>query len=595
MIIMKKYIKYLFSGLFLLACINSCDLNELPEATASSRAIFGSASGLELYSNSFYELLPTPYDGVFLVDDNSDLIARQNVSTLLMPNALSPVTSSGWSSSRNDPADWGALRNINYFIENCENSPVAEKNHYLGLAHFFRAYWYFEKVKRFGDLPWIDRPIEVDDDEKLYGPRDDRFFVVEQVFKDLDFAIENITMTSDPSCTRITKNVARAYKTRIYLYEAAFRKYHTQYGKESTASALYEEVIRTADAITGFSLRQGATAYRDMFLQRAPYTDETILSVRLSSALSVFSSRNRKVISPTYGNRPALTRQFVNMYLNIDGTPFTNNPNYKTTPFVEEVKNRDPRLGQTIRIGNYMRTENGVPIIAPPNFNQTHTGYQIIKGCYDERFPYDDESRNENAHLIFRYAEVLLNKAEALAELGRMTDGDWASTIGALRARAGISGTTLTQRPTEADPYLMEHYQGKFTDPVLLEVLRERAVEMITEGLRPDDLIRWRLGNLLAEAPMNGIYVPALGEYDLNEDGIMDVCFYQGTRPVSTATVFVDVSTEGVGMRVLSNGTSGELIWNPGPREWLDKKYLYPIPETDRVKNPALGQNPGWE
>ncbi len=588
---MKKYINYLLTGLLFWAGISSCDLNEFPQATASRKAIFESESGLQLYTNSFYDLLPTPYDGVFQVDDNSDLIARQNVSTLLMPNALSPVTSSGWSSSS---SDWGGLRNINYFIENCEKSPVAQKNHYLGLARFFRAYWYFGKVKQFGDVPWIDHTIEVDDEATLYGSRDDRFFVMDQVLKDLDFAIDNITMTSDASCTRITKNVARVFKTRVCLYEASFRKYHTQYNKQGTANALFEQVITTANAITGFSLRQGATAYRDMFLQKTPYTDETILSVRLSAALALFSSRNRKTISPTYGNRPALTRQFVNMYLNKDGTPFTNNPNYKTTTFVEEVKDRDPRLGQTIRIGNYRRTENGVSVIAPPNFNQTHTGYQIIKGCLDERFPYDDESRNENAHLIFRFAEVLLNKAEALAELGRMTDADWAATIGALRARAGITGATLTQKPTVADPYLVDHYKGRFTDPVMLEVLRERAVEMITEGLRPDDLIRWRLGNLLAEAPMNGIYVPALGDYDLNGDGTMDVCFYQGTRPSSTATVFVDVSTAGAGLRVLSNGTSGEVIWNPGPREWSDKKYLYPIPEVDRVKNPALGQNPGW-
>lgn len=592
---MKKYIKYFVYGLFLSVFTNSCDLNELPEATASSKAIFESASGLELYSNSFYEMLPTPYDGVFLIDDNSDLIARQNVSTLLMPNALSPVTSSGWSTGNSDnPSEWWGLRNINFFIEKCENSTVAEKNHYLGLAHFFRAYWYFEKVKRFGDVPWIERPIEVDDDDTLYGSRDDRFYVMDLVLKDLDYAIDNITMLTDASCTRITKNVARAYKARVCLYEAAFRKYHTQYGKQGTADALYEEVIRTCDAITGFSLRQGANVYRNMFLQTVPYSDETILSVRLSAALATFSSRNRKIISPTYGNRPALTRQFVNMYLNQDGTAFTDNPNYKTTPFVEEMKNRDPRLAQTIRAGSYMRTENGVPIIAPPNLDQSHTGYQIIKGCYDERFPYDDESRNENAHLILRYAEVLLNKAEALAELGRMTDALWTETIGALRTRAGITGTTLTQKPTKADPYLMEHYKGKFTDPVMLEVLRERAVEMITEGLRPDDLIRWRLADLLADAPMTGMYVPALGDYDLNGDGIIDVCFYQGTRPTSSAPVFVDVSTSGVGRRILSNGTSGELIWNPGAREWLDKKYLYPIPEAARVKNPALGQNPGW-
>ena len=176
-----------------------------------------------------------------------------------------------------------------------------------------------------------------------------------------------------------------------------------------------------------------------------------------------------------------------------------------------------------------------------------------------------------------------------------MTDGDWAATIGALRARAGITGSTLTQKPTVADPYMVSFYKNKFSDAVLLEILRERAIEMITEGLRPDDLTRWRLGELFAEASMNGMYIPALGEYDFNEDGIMDVCFYQGEKPASaTATVFVDVTSAGVGKRILSNGTSGEIIWNPGDREWAEKKYLYPIPEADRIKNPNLGQNPGW-
>jgi hypothetical protein len=142
---------------------------------------------------------------------------------------------------------------------------------------------------------------------------------------------------------------------------------------------------------------------------------------------------------------------------------------------------------------------------------------------------------------------------------------------------------------------MVDFYNNKFTDPVLLEVLRERAVEMITEGLRPDDLVRWRLGELFATAPMNGMYVPGLGEFDLNEDGVMDVCFYSGERPSgATATVFVDVTASGVGKRVLSEGDSGEILWNPGAREWLDKKYLYPIPEADRLRNPNIGQNPDW-
>ncbi len=571
----------------------ACDLQELPVSTASNQAIFGSASGMELYTTSFYDILPNTDVGVFQDDDESDLIARNGVGDFLAVGVLSPVTSSGWS--------WGNLRNINYFIENAEKSTVTGKENYIGVARFFRALFYFDMVKRFGDVPWVDKTIDFTDSVTLKAPRTSRFDVMDKVLADLNYAIDNIDLTSDPSCTRITKNVARAYKTRICLYEASLRKYHTNYNKQGTANTWYQEVVSAANDITGFTLHKGATderSYRELFITKNPYTDETILAVVLSTDLQVFSSANRRFISPTYGNRPSLTRHFVNTYLNLDGTPFTNNPSYQTTPFVTEVQNRDLRLKQTIRLGNYQRTENGVPVAAPPNFNQTFTGYQPIKWCYDERFPYDDESRNDNAHIIMRWAEVLLNKAEAMAELGTMTDADWAATIGALRKRAGITGATLTTMPTAADPYLVSYYDNKFTNPVLLEVMRERAVEMVFEGLRPDDLIRWHIGELFEDAPMNGMYVPALGEYDLNGDGINDVVFYQGTKPTPSnpAIAFVDVSpSTAVGRIQLSNGTSGEILWNPGVREWSDKKYLYPIPETDRIMNPALGQNPGWD
>jgi len=586
---MKK--KSIFYVGLMLVCFTACDLNEMPVDTASRESIFGSRSGMELYTNSFYEILPTPYDGVFLIDSEySDIIARNGVNNMLQPNVLTPATSSGWS--------WGSLRNVNYFIENCEKSSVSDKEHFLGLARFFRAYFYFEMVKRFGDVPWIDRTIEIDDETTLYGPRDNRFDVMDRVLADLNYAIENITLVTDPTCTRITKNTVRAFKTRVCLFEGSLRKYHTDYGKQNTANTWFQEVVNTANEIKGFSLFTGNDAYRQMFLAKAPNTTETILCVALDAALATYSSRNRKTISPTYSVRPALTRRFILTYLNADGNSFTmSNPNWQTTPFVEEMQGRDPRLSATIRPANYRRTENGLSVVAPPNFEQTFTGYQIIKGCYDERFPYDDESLNENAHHIFRYAEVLLNKAEALVELGQMTQVAWTETIGALRARAGITGPTLTSLPTVADPYMVDFYNGKFTDPVMLEVLRERCIEMVTEGRRPDDLIRWRLGELFANAALNGMYIPALGTYDFNGDGINDVCFFQGDRPAGvTATSFVDVTpSTAVGARQLSNGTSGEVLWNPGVREWLGKKYLYPIPETDVIKNPALGQNPGWQ
>ncbi len=108
---------------------------------------------------------------------------------------------------------------------------------------------------------------------------------MDKVLADLDYAIANITLTSDQS-TRITKNVARAYKTRICLFEASFRKYHTNYNKQATAAAWYEEVVKEADEIRGFSLHQGAApdkGYRELFIAKSAFADETILSVALSS------------------------------------------------------------------------------------------------------------------------------------------------------------------------------------------------------------------------------------------------------------------------------------------------------------------------
>lgn len=585
---MKKIV-FLFLSL---ALLQSCRLDEEPVSTASKGAVFSSAAGMELYTNSFYNQLPSTDTGVFQIDDESDFVARSGVPTFLAPGALSPVTSSGWS--------WSELRNINYFIENAQESKVANKDHFIGLARFFRALFYFEKIKRFGDVPWIDQTIAIDDDELLYGGRDDRYEVMEKVLEDLNFAAENIETTSDPTSSRITKNVVQAYKTRIALFEASWRKYHTEDNMQGTANRWYQEVVNAANAVTGHSLYQGSTkdrAYRELFITKVPYASETILAVVMDANLQVFSSANRRFISPTYGSRPSLTRDFVKMYLNADGTPYTSRAGWQTETFDVETQNRDLRLSQTIRSGNYHRTENGVPVIAPPNFNQTYTGYQPIKWSYDERFPYDDESRNDNAHIIMRYAEVLLNKAEALAEMGSLGAGEWASTIGALRQRAGIPAAVANQLPTVADPYLSAYYKGRFTSPILLEVVRERAVEMIFEGLRPDDLKRWKVGELFQTSKMNGIYVPALGEYDLNADGIKDVYFYTGARPTpsnSTVALVEIATTPQVGKLQLSEGTSGEVMYNPGPREWLDKKYLYPIPATDLEKNPKLGQNPNW-
>jgi hypothetical protein len=267
--------------------------------------------------------------------------------------------------------------------------------------------------------------------------------------------------------------------------------------------------------------------------------------------------------------------------------------------FKDEVKGRDRRLEQTIRMGGYRRTSGTSTTPAPPVFTYTFTGYMPIKWSMDDT-RYDAGNLNDNAVSLFRYAEVLLNFAEAKAELGTLTDAEWAATIGVLRRRGGIT-SGLATKPIVVDPYLQTKYFPNISDPTILEVRRERGIELCLEGFRFYDIVRWKRGDLMT-MEWNGMYVPALDTpMDLNEDGIPDVAFGKSaTRPASVpgnvTYINVAASVNGVvnGQR-LSNDNFGELTWQSHiARTWTEKNYNYPIPEVDMLANPALKQNTGW-
>jgi hypothetical protein len=589
---MKKYIITLFT---LFTLLTSCEkLDQVPEDTANIEAIFGNEKGLELYANSFYDVLPTA-SAIHQSDAMSDYGARTQVPDFLLPGAFGPRQSSGW--------DWDRLRNINYFIENCRNPKVSEtiRRNYLGLARFFRAWFYFDKVKRFGDVPWINKTMDVND-PSLFNGRDSRIMVIDSVLADLDYACQNITNANDNSRSLISKNAAYAFKSRVCLFEGTYRKYHKELNSTETANKLLSDAVSAAEKVMtggGYSLYTGAgtdKSYRQLFTSTMPVTSEIILSVVMDANLSVFNDANWWWTSATYGSRVSFTREFVNTYLSIDGTPFTSKPGYETMTFAQEVKNRDKRLQQTIRMGDYKRINGGATEPAPPVFSYTYTGYQPIKWTLDDVY-YDGGSRNINSICLIRYAEVLLNYAEAKAELGTFTSSDWSKTIGALRTRAGIANANIL--PTVADTYFQQIYFPDITDPVLLEIRRERSIELVLEGFRFYDIVRWKRGALM-ERIWNGFYVPALNQpLDLNEDGILDVCFYKEKPAVLiTGVTYVNVAetiSGGVNPQRLSHDTYGELTWlNNVTRKWEDKHYLYPIPESDRLLNPKLGQNPGW-
>ncbi len=584
-------------GLFASGC---SQLDQSPESTASKSAVFGSQSGLELYANSFYDMLPDA-STIHKGDAMSDYAARTQIPDFIREGAYSSRQSSGW--------DWSQLRNINYFIANCNNPniPVDVRQHYIGLARFFRAWFYFEKVKRFGAVPWINKPMSVTD-SSLYHGRDPRTLVMDSVLADLNYACQHIKTTTDNTRSLITQSVAYGFKSRVCLFEGTFRKYHDYagglaQGLSGTSAMWLNESINAAQMVMnqgGFSLNTAGGAnssYRQLFTSTAPVSSEIMLASVCDATLGVYNDANWYWTSATYGDRVSLTRTFVNTYLNIDGTPFTSQSGYDTLQFVNEVKNRDMRLQQTIRMGSYQRINGGSYEAAPPVFSYTYTGYQPIKWCLDDEY-YDGGSRNNNSICIMRYAEILLNYAEAKEELGTLTDADWALTVGALRKRAGIT-SGLSVRPSVIDPYLQANYFPDINDAALLEIRRERGIELALEGFRFYDLVRWRRGPLM-EQVWNGFYVPALNKpLDLNGDGVYDVCFYKVLPSVQLPGVtYINVSETNGSVsnpQRLSHDTYGELTWlNNMPRKWNDKYYLYPIPEADRLMNPKLGQNPGW-
>lgn len=602
---MRKSIKYIcLCGLL---ALTSCSLDEVPVTSVNKDAIFSSEEGLKTYSYSFYNMLPTGSELHYLESTLVDYGATSSLDNFINQNAYSETVSGGWS--------WSDLRNVNYFIINCTNPKVSEtvRNHYLGIARFFRAYFYFEKVKRFGDVPWIDRPLDVED-ESLYGARDSRELVMERVYDDLQFACKNISTNTESTGSLVTKWVAYAMLARVALFEGTFRKYH---GLNLTTSAevWLERAVESAEYTIKNAGKKIYTAdgvnksYRTLFTSENPQTAEVLMAVCSSADLAVYHDANWKWTSATYGTRMNFIRPFINTYLQLDGTPYTDKIGWDMDTFNEECLNRDHRLAQTIRTPGYKR---GNTLTLPDYGSYARLGYQPLKFCVDATDG-DTKTLNTNSLSLFRYAEVLLNYAEAKAELGTLTDDDWKNTIGVLRQRAGITGG-LNTKPTRVDSYLRSTYFPNISDPVILEIRRERSVELVLEGFRFDDLRRWKCGELL-KMSWSGINIPAINKpLDMDGNGTPDVIYYTSKEELehakaeidwakysstcATVLVSTDSKSENLQVKKAANSSGYYLTWNTQndtKRVWGNKQYLYPIPSLVMVKNPNIKQNSGWE
>ena len=275
-----------------------------------------------------------------------------------------------------------------------------------------------------------------------------------------------------------------------------------------------------------------------------------------------------------------------------DGSRFTDIKGFDTMFFNDEVKNRDPRLSQTIRTPGYTRIGETEPLVQ--EFGSTVTGYQLIKFVTER--DYDTYGKSINDMPIFRYAEILLNYAEAKAELGILEQNDLDKSIKLIRDRVAMPNINMNNANSNPDHYLEKQYphvNGE-NKGVILEIRRERRIELVMESFRWDDMMRWKEGATFVEQ-FKGMYFPGLGTFDLDGNGEIDICLYDGEKPEidGKSIQYLKLNSD----VTLENGNSGCIVVNPHiSKKWDENKdYLYPIPIQERLLNPNLTQNKGWD
>lgn len=597
---MKKSILYYSTIIVAFLCAaSSCDLTESPKSQAGASIVFGSETGLRSYCYSFYGLLPDGSHAHHQDDYLADYIAKPSLE-LYETGGLTPDSQSSWS--------WESIRSVNYFLDHNINPSVPQgvRDNYSGIARFFRAWLYYNKLVDYGELPWVDHVLNPGDPE-LTAPRDSRDVIIRNIIQDCDFAFEHIQADNSKNgmACFVNKWCALLLKSRICLFEASWRKYHagTAYVSrcEISPEELFSKAAEAAALImesgaftlhTGTEYKNGRGSYRDLFSSDSVPTDEVMLAIQNDATLSVGYANYFYNVQPT--GHHSLTRPFVNTYLNRDGSYYSETKSdgtYKT--FLEETTGRDLRLNQTIRAYDYTcKDAKGNYVSTTADYTYSLTGYHIIKYTIDD-VACNVYGGNGNDIPVMRYAEALLNYAEAKAELGTLTDDDWKNTIGALRRRAGITGGSLDIRPTAVDNYLKNTFYPGITNPVILEIRRERTCELCLEGFRMNDLKRWACGNLWANAQWTGIFIPAVDTpLDMNGDGVNDVCFVDKGAPTGAADIAVSINSP---LKYLAVPGGKILQYALTGRVWDDKMYLEPIAAVDNTMNEnLLPNNPGY-
>lgn len=599
---MKKHLSLscIIAVLFLFTSCNDEFLDRFPETQIGVENFFNTEDDLNLYVNNLYSF---PGGGMYSADgyatsDNMANTGNTELKTMMITNPNPTTIQGGWN--------WERLRTINLFLENFDKAdvPARTKEHFEGLGRYFRATFYMSMVKRYSDVPWYDQVIETGDEAALFKNRDPRSFVVDRIFEDFQFAAEHV-FENQPAGA-VHQWFVKAEMARAALYEGTFRKYHPELELESSANDylqlardLAKEIMDSGN-YSVFNTGDPETDYYNLFVSGDLTSNPEIIFTNISQD-ELKNSGNSITIFGNFETSPS--RDLLQAYLMTDGSYYTDQADYPTKQFVEEFENRDPRLSQTfafpgwelIRTGTYAQG-GGIYV---QQLNKNFSGYHQIKGYVNST---NQTVVNDLDYPVLRYAEILLIYAEAQAELNELTQADLDLTVNVLRDRVGMPHLTMGM---QVDPVQQARYP-MVSSAELLEIRRERRIELALEGYRHDDLMRWAAGKLL-EAEPEGMYFPGLGTYDLTGDGVEDIILISESETIPSGDnkelnslgvplIYYRTSLpDGTGGVYLENGTSGTVQTINERGTFVDPKYYYrPIPANQVSVNPNLTQIMGW-
>ncbi len=560
-------------GLLIVLVMPGCEKNliQVAQTTITDGAFWKTTGDLATGCNYLYTFLPGLSDATDpsgtptpLHDNYSDIAAPIAGSLNTVSNGsrtTAPATSVEWTNF------YKLIRAANNILDKAgriEGDP-AIVNRYRGEARFFRAFGYFELIKRFGDVPLILKTLTAEDPD-LFGPRTSSEVVIDSIYADLDFAAGHLpqpdllSSASGNEYGRITRSAALAFKSRVALFEGTRQKFlgignpskHLQAAIDAGKAVISEDKHRlfyypAKEDSSFFYLFQNAgetyAANKENILVRLYGQD-------IANVIS-FHGYIRQVLDLGSGLLTA-TRAYAHLVLFKDGLPVGKSVYDSTgreTSSLTEFRNRDPRFGMTIfRKGDETGNTFQPQYVATPYYRlkKYHTSADWLP------------NRSFVDLIVIRYSEVLLNYAEALFEMtDGISDDDLDKTINLIRSRA------TNNRPDLLPPLTNAFVSSNGLD-MRTELRRERTVELAFEGFRYWDLLRWKAAE--KELP----------------------------KALIGARIFPNEYATGTALPAMQDGYT--LLEAADKRTFnVGRDYLWPLPVNELGLNPNLGtNNPGW-